>query len=123
MNTTYGSPFDGIVKQMHDAKFAYENTMNGLQNQLKTIQQNLYQTQQSMYQPQNYQQPMPTPTEQNEQGQSSFDKEMAILSEIKNGILRNNELLEQFFKEVKTDKNEKKDENDKGKDKGRITAN
>jgi len=124
MNPNFNNPFESIVSQMNSAKSTYDQTMAGLQNQLKAIQQNMMQMQQNMYQPQMYQSPQPQPQMPNQpqemQQPSPFEREMALLCEIKNGILKNNELLEQFFKGVPFESKEKdkKDESNKGKDKG-----
>ena len=118
----FSNPFEGIVTQMNNAKANYDQTMAGLQNQLRAIQQNMYNMQQSMYQPSGpYQQPAPAPSAPAQQP-SPFEQEMALLCEIKNGIVKNNELMQQFFTGVPCEckeKNEKKDESDKKQNLGK----
>jgi len=106
----YSNPFEAIMQQMNQTKNAYEQTMSGLQSQMQAIRNqasafNPYAMNQYQQQQIPFQQPSQQPS-QTENEIPPFQQELNLLTEIRDNIAKNNELLQKMMKSYQTD-NEK----------------
>jgi len=116
MNTNNFNPFEGIMAEMNALKGNYETGMRELQQRLNMARQAANSMFQNPMNPNMQQQPAaaPAPTEVPQQVQH-----LTVLGEIKSGIEKTNELLNQFLTGVPLDKKEveplKQENNESGK--------
>ena len=118
--SSYGNPFEAIMQQMNQTKNAYEQTMSGLQNQMNAIRNQAsqfspygmqqYQQQQIPFQQQQMPQQQMPQQEQNAQVQNeipAFQQELNLLTEIRDNLAKNNDLLQKMMKSYQNTDNVK----------------